>query len=199
MVRRIGAEFLKRPGSHSWQSKSMVRIKAANLAHHLFAALGFAAWLGGSLFLASCSRIKAQDAEQAPKFITIIMVDGKSGRTIKPDNYVIRFNHQNTARNDTLRLNDDGTGRLRVPPDATTLSVQGSYHHSIDVYVNCDSDMDRDVKTLHWYSISDILSNGLSTPNDCYKGKYAKSAAIPPARGEFIFYVREISWRDHLE
>ncbi len=161
-----------------------------------FAAYCFAAWLAGGLLLAPCANITAQDEQPAEKTITIIMVDGKTGKTIAPDNYVIRFNHLATVRNETLKLNDDGTGKLKVPAGATSLSVQGSYHHAIDVYVNCDSDMDKENGPLRWYSIADILSHGVSAPNECYKGKYAKSAEIPPTRGEFIFYVRETGWRD---
>ena len=178
----------------------MVRINAANLAPYRFVARSFAAWLAGGLLLVPCINIPAQDAQPEQRIVKVIMVDGKSGRTITPDNYVIRFNHQEIARNETLKLNDDGTGTVKVPANAKYISVQGSYHHAIDVYVNCDTDMDRRPRTLRWYSIDNILKNGLSTPNDCYKGRYAKSAAIPPARGEFIFYVREIGWRDlHLE
>ncbi len=167
-----------------------------NLFPSRFAVRRFAAWLAGALLLAPCANITAQDEQPAEKIITIIMVDGKTGKTIAPDNYVIRFNHLAAVRNETLKLNEDGTGKLKVPADATYLSVQGSYHHAIDVYVNCDSDIDKDNGALRWYSITDIVSHGVSTPNECYKGKYAKSAAIPPTRGEFIFYVREIGWRD---
>jgi hypothetical protein len=129
------------------------------------------------------------------RVITIIMADGRSGKTITPDNFVIRFNHQNAIRNEMLTVNDDGTGKLKVPANATHISVQGSYHNAIDLYVNCDAAMDKDISTLHWYSIDDIMKAGLSAPNDCHKGK---SVAIPAAPGEFIFYVREIGWHDDL-
>ena len=132
------------------------------------------------------------------RVITIIMADGKSGRTITPNNFVIRFNHLNAIRNETLTVNDDGTGKLKVPANATHLSVQGSYHNSIDLYVNCDAAMEKDISTLHWYSIDDIMKTGVSAPNECHKGRYAKSAAIPAAPGEFIFYVREIGWHDDI-
>jgi hypothetical protein len=58
--------------------------------------------------------------------------------------------------------------------------------------------MEKDTSTLHWYSIDEILKNGVSAPNECYKGKYEKNAAIPVAAGEFIFHVREIGWHDEL-
>ena len=125
------------------------------------------------------------------------MADGKTGKTITPDNFVIRFNHLNAIRNETLTLNDDGSGKVKFPANATFISVQGTYHNSIDLYVNCDAGMEKDTSTIHWYSVADILSTGLAAPNECYKGKYSKSAAIPAVPGEFIFYVREIGWLDN--
>jgi hypothetical protein len=140
--------------------------------------------------------VSGQQAKPVDRIITIIMADGKTGKTIIPDNYVIRFNHLNAIRNERLLLNDDGSGRVKVPTDATSISVQGTYHNSIDLYVNCDAGMEKDTSTIHWYSIADIVSTGVAAPNECYKGKYAKIAAIPAVSGEFIFYVREIGWRD---
>jgi hypothetical protein len=178
----------------------MVNIRAVNSSFRRFASRSTAIALAGVAFPAICANLPAQKAKPAQKIITVIMVDGKSGKTIVPDNFVIRFNHLNAIRNETLTLNDDGSGKVTAPADVTYLSVQGTYHNSIDLYVNCDAGMEKDTSTLHWYSIADILSTGVSAPNECYKGKYAKSAAIPVAPGEFIFYVREIGWRDlHLE
>jgi len=124
------------------------------------------------------------------------MADGKTGKTITPNNLVIRFNHLNAIRNETLVLSDDGSGKVKVPADATLISVQGTYHNSIDLYVNCDAGMEKDTSTLHWYKIADIVSAGVVTANECYKGKYSKAAAIAAVPGELIFYVREIGWLD---
>ncbi len=149
------------------------------------------------MLLACCVQTYAQQAQRTQKTITIIMADGKTGKTITPNNFVIRFNHLNAIRNETLTLNDDGSGKVRVPGNATYISVQGTYHNSIDLYINCDAGMEKDTATLHWYSINDILSAGVSTPNECYKGKYEKTTAIPAVPGELIFYVREIGWHDY--
>ena len=139
-----------------------------------------------------------QRAQPQPRILTVIMVDGKTGKTITPNNFVIRFNHLNAIRNETLTLNDDGTGKLKIPANATHLSVQGTYHNSVDLYINCDAGMEKDTSTLHWYSIDEIMNTGISAPNECFKGKYAKTSAIPAAPGEFIFYVREIGWHEDL-
>lgn len=146
---------------------------------------------------AFCIHVLAQQVQPSQRVITIIMADGKTGKTITPDNFVIRFNHLNAVRNETLTLNDDGSGKVKLPANATFISVQGTYHNSIDLYVNCDAGMEKDTSTIHWYSVADILSTGLAAPNECYKGKYSKSAAIPAVPGEFIFYVREIGWLDN--
>jgi hypothetical protein len=172
----------------------MVRLKAATKHHKPFMLRRLAATLAALAALSISGT--GQQAKPGDRIITIIMADGKTGKTIIPDNYVIRFNHLNAIRNERLFLNDDGTGRVRVPADATTISVQGTYHNSIDLYMNCDAGMEKDTSTIHWYPISDIVSSGLAAPNECYKGKYAKTAAIPAVSGEFIFYVREIGWRD---
>ena len=182
----------------------MVRLKAAA---RTFGFRYSAAGLAASVLAAACIAVCAQQPERklvqptqpaSQKVITIIMADGKSGKTITPNNFVIRFNHLNAIRNETLTLNDDGTGKLTIPANATHLSVQGTYHNSVDIYVNCDAAMEKDTSTLHWYSIDEIMHTGVSAPNECYKGKYAKNTTIPAVPGEFIFYVREIGWHDDL-
>ena len=175
----------------------MVRSKAAVLISSYIGFRRSAAMLAG-LSLAACShQFLAQQAKPpAQRVITIIMANGRNGKTLIPDNFVIRFNHLNAIRNDTLTLNDDGTGKVRVPANATYVAVQGTYHKSIDLYVNCDAAMEKDINTLHWYSIDEIVSTGVTAPNDCAHGKYP----IPAAPGELIFYVREIGWHDaHME
>ena len=175
----------------------MIRSKAVTQTRRL----GFRCAIFALALAALGISIRPQQQPQlqpAQKVVTIIMVNGKSGKTMTPNNFVIRFNHLNAIRNETLTLNDDGTGKVSVPANATHLSVQGTYHNSVDLYVNCDAGMEKDTSTLHWYSIDEIVKAGVSAPNECYKGKYAKTAAIPVAPGEFIFYVREIGWHDNI-
>jgi hypothetical protein len=139
-----------------------------------------------------CSMAQAQ----SPKTITILMLDGKTGKPLAPNNYIVRLDHKNAIHNEALRVNDEGLGTLTVPGDASFLAVQGTYHDSLDVYINCDAGMEKDTSTLHWYSIADIMNSGVVAPNECYKGKYAETAAVAAKPGVFVFYVREISWRD---
>ncbi len=184
------------------QIRNMVRSKAAALFRRLKRFRRPTAVVLTSLVVGMyCVRVYTQQSKQpSQRTLTVIMADGRSGKTMIPDNFVIRFNHLNAIRNETLTLNDDGTGKIKVPANATYISVQGTYHKSIDLYVNCDAAMEKDVSTLHWYAIDDIMSTGVTAPNECSHGKFAKSAAIPAAPGELIFYVREIGWRDaHME
>lgn len=124
------------------------------------------------------------------------MLDGKTGKPIAPNNYLVRIDHRNAIHNEALQVNDDGAGKVTIPATAEFISVQGTYHNSLDIYINCDAGMEKDTTTLHWYSVADIMNSGVTAPNECYKGKYAKATSTPAAPGEFIFYVREISWRD---
>jgi hypothetical protein len=133
---------------------------------------------------------------QSQKTITIVMLDAKTGRQLVPYNYIVRLDHLDTIHNEALQIGSDGTGKVTVPANSSYLSVQGTYEHGIEIYINCDAGMERDTSTLHWYPIDDIVNSGLTTHNECYKGKYAKATTTPAIPGEFIFFVREISWRD---
>ena len=105
------------------------------------------------------------------------MLDGKTGKPLVPDNYIVRLDHLNAMHNEALQINDDGSGKVTVPASASFLSVQGTYHGSMEIYVNCDAGMEKDTSTLHWYPIADILNSGVAMPNECYKGKYARRNA----------------------
>jgi hypothetical protein len=132
---------------------------------------------------------------QTGNTVTIRMYDARSGKQLTPSNYMVRFDHQDDLHNETLHIDDDGTGQIIVPASATFLSVQGSFDDSTQIYMNCDSGMEKDAAKLHWYSIADIQATGVIAPNECFKGKYERPRiAVKP--GEFIFYVRGRNWRD---
>lgn len=133
---------------------------------------------------------------QSPKTITIVMLDGKTGKPLVPNNYVVRLDHLDAIHNEALQINDDGAGKVTVPSGTSFLSVQGTYHDSIEIYINCDAGLEKNTSTLHWYSVADITNSGVVAPDECYKGKYTDDFGITPKPGQFIFFVREISWRD---
>ncbi len=134
-------------------------------------------------------------AQTAPT-ITILMLDGRTGKPIVPSNFIIRVDHFNAVHNEWLKLNDDGTGEVTFPSGASFLSVQGTYESSMEIYVNCDASMEKDTGTLHWYSVLDILNSGVAAPNECYKGKYAEATHVTPKPGQFILYVRKNNWHE---
>jgi hypothetical protein len=145
-----------------------------------------------------CARVAGPlQAQTAPasNTITIRMYDGRTGRQIKPDNFLVRLNHQEDLHNETLSFDDEGTGQITVPADASFLSVQGTFDRSMEIYLNCDSGKEKDDRRLHWYSIGTILSTGVIAPNECFNGKYERPRiAVKP--GEFLFYVQPHKWRD---
>jgi hypothetical protein len=144
---------------------------------------------------AALSALAGAQTEPAASTVTIRMYDARSGRQLTPSNFLVRFNHQDDLHNDSLHIDDDGTGQVTLPADAQFLSVQGTFDNSMEIYFNCDAGMEKNAAKLHWYAISEILATGLIAPNECFKGKYERPRiAVKP--GEFIFYVRAHNWRD---
>lgn len=134
-------------------------------------------------------------ATSASATITIRMYEARSGRQIKPDNFLVRLNHQDDLRNETLQIDDEGTGQVTVPANSSFLSVQGTFDHSMEIYLNCDTGKEKNDRRIHWYSIQDILSTGVIAPNECFNGRYERPRiAVKP--GEFIFYVQPHKWSD---
>lgn len=159
-----------------------------------FAARSFFARL--FLVLAVAAALHAPLRAQAAPTVTIIMLDGKTGRPIVPSNFIVRIDHLDATHNEWLKLKDDGTGLVTFPSGASFLSIQGTYNNSMDIYVNCDAGMEKDTSTLHWYSVLDILNSGVAIPNECYKGKYAEATHVTPKPGEFILFVRKNNWHE---
>jgi hypothetical protein len=163
-----------------------------------------AAFAAGLVFLAAflCThplqRARAQSATPAGTTITIRMFDGRTARPLMPSNLLVRLNHKDDIRSETLHIDDQGVGTVTVPADAAFLSVQGTYNDGMEIYINCDSGMEKNLSALHWYTIADILSTGVIAPNECYKGKYERNPRVPLKPGEFDFFVRKISVKDQL-
>jgi hypothetical protein len=147
-----------------------------------------------ALALCVCLLLHGQTAP-ATSTITIRMYDARSGRQLKPDNLLVRLNHQDELHNDTLQIDDDGTGQVTIPAGAEFLAVEGTFDNSMEIYINCDTGKEKEDRRMHWYSIQDILHTGIIAPNECYNGKYERPrVAVKP--GEFLFYVRQRNWHD---
>jgi hypothetical protein len=105
---------------------------------------------------------------------------------------MVRINHEETVHANWVVQNEDGTGTLTLPLDASILTIQGTYDSSMEVYLNCDAGAKTETSD-HWYTVSDILATGVVAPNGCGK---QKAAAKP---GEFVFYVRRQNWRELMK
>jgi hypothetical protein len=136
--------------------------------------------------LALCASLHAQTENT----IHIRLLDGKTGLPVKASNYLVRIDHHDTAHNEWVHINDDGTVMVSLPPDAQLIAVKATYEMGMETYINCDiakeSDRERDV----WYPISQILKSGVVAPNECSQTHYT---AKP---GEFVFFVRKPNWRE---
>jgi hypothetical protein len=144
------------------------------------------------LALACAGPLHAQTAHT----VTVLMLDGKTGQPIIPSNFIVRFDHLNAIRNDAVTVDDGGVAHVLVPAGATYLAVQGTYDNSMNLYINCDAAMEKNIATLHWYSVADILSTGVAMPNECYKGKYAEATHVALKPGTFVFTVRKNNWHE---
>jgi hypothetical protein len=151
-----------------------------------FAVLGAAAALALPLY--------GQTAAAA-NTVTIRIYDARSGRQLKPNNYLVRFDHLDDIHNESLHIDDDGAGQITLPSGSSFLSVEGTFDNSTSIYINCDTGMEKDDRKLHWYPVATILSTGIIAPNECFNGKY-EQPRLPVKPGEFIFYVRAHNWRD---
>ncbi len=138
---------------------------------------------------------------QAPKTITLRMIDGKSGKLIATTDFLVRIDHQETIHANWVTLNDDGTGKLTLPGDASLLSIHASYESSMSLFVNCDSNKDYKASSQgyvsdRWYSVAEILTNGIVTPNECIGKKVPEKLQLFAKPGEFVFFVRRMNVRE---
>ena len=148
---------------------------------------------------------------QTGKTITLRMLDGKTGKLITTTTFLVRVDHEPAVHADWVAPNEDGTGKLTVPKSASLLSIRGTYDSSMVIYVNCDSAGEKTNPIDRWYSIAEILTSGVTAPNDCVKPAEAakfkplaklKPVAIPTSAakpGEFVFFVRKQNWREKMQ
>lgn len=108
---------------------------------------------------------------QSDRFITIRMLDSKTGEPITSQEFRILFQ----ALPDPSKISGldsywmeggERHGILRIPfePGAATIAVHSSYGLANWSHINCDFVKDR---REHWYLITDILNSGIVTPNHC--------------------------------
>ena len=127
---------------------------------------------------------------QSENTIHIRLLDGKTGLPEKASNYLVRIDHHDTAHNEWVKINDDGTVDVTLPSDARELSVKATYDMSTETYINCEIAKESDKQRDTWYPIAQILKTGVVAPNECSQTHYT---AKP---GEFVFFVRKLNWRE---
>jgi hypothetical protein len=132
---------------------------------------------------------------QTPATVTINirMIDAKTGNLIPTTDFLIRIDHQEDQHGNWVKLNEDNSGKLTLPANASIVAVEGKYASSTTLYVNCDSLRDKPEPVVHWYTISEILASGVAAPNECSK----HTAVAKP--GEFVFFVRQRNWKEQYK
>jgi hypothetical protein len=146
-----------------------------------------------TLMASFCCCVQAQNTKK----IIIRILDSKTGHPVQPTGYMIRVDHQTTIHGDWVKQNEDATGDLLIPADASVVSIHASYDNSMEIYINCDSDKPRDVPGEVWYSISDILTSGIVSLDNCVKAKQVAKIKVPdPKPGEIVLFVRPKNWRE---
>ena len=133
---------------------------------------------------------------QTQKTITIRLLDGKTGRLVSPENFMVRIDHQQTIHIDWVKHNEDGTGELKVPDNISVFSLHATYNNSMDIYVNCDAAKQGDTPGERWYTVADILTAGFVTPNGCAKPKVADKLKVAAKPGELVVFVRRHNWME---
>jgi hypothetical protein len=148
------------------------------------------------LVLTSASCAFPQQAQES-KIIKIRIFDSKTGKPVAPTGFMIRVDHQRTVHGDWVTQNEDGSGDLAVPIDATAVSIHESYDNSMEIYINCDTEKHKGALGDIWYSIADIMSKGFVAENGCGKAKDIAKLAIPaPEPGVIVLYVRPLNWHE---
>jgi hypothetical protein len=137
---------------------------------------------------AVCTALHAQDYN----LITVTLRDGRTGKKITPSNFLLRVDHFETVHGEWVKIYDDGTVAIRVPPEAKVISLQATYESGMDTYINCDASKQNDPEREIWYPVDVILKAGVVAPNECSKTEYT---AKP---GEFVFFVRKRSVLDRI-
>jgi len=129
---------------------------------------------------------------QAQYFITVRVLDAKTGHPIEVSNYQVSIDQQQEVHANWVNEKDDKSALMWLPLSASTFSLHVTYEHATETYVNCDSAGDKPVRIDRWYKISDVVTSGVVAPNACSK---LKEIAKP---SEFVLFVRKPNMREKM-
>jgi len=134
---------------------------------------------------------------QATKSIIVRVIDGRTGHTISPEGFQVRIDHLKAVHGDWVKQNEDGSGEVTLPLNASAITMHFSYDSNMTVYVNCDSVNKKEMIGDLWYSVLDILEKGLLVPNYCINPKQAAKFKAPELKpGELVYFVRPKNWHE---
>lgn len=133
---------------------------------------------------------------QTQKTITLRMLYARSGKLIATTHFLVRINHEKASHGNWVELNEDGTGKLSLPANATEITVQATYDSATETFVNCDSAATKGYMMDRWYAVSEIVATGVVAPNGCLKPSDAAKLKITAKPGEFVFFVRPRNKRE---
>jgi hypothetical protein len=140
----------------------------------------------------------------AQQTITLRMLDSKTGHLIATTDYLIRINHKQDVHANWVTQNENGSGHLTLPPEATEISVHATYDSTMSNFMNCDADKNKGsaesaAGTDLWYPVADILAKGVLAPNGCVGKKVPERLQVSAKPGEFVFFVRKMSYLEQYE
>ena len=145
----------------------------------------------------------ASQPAQNEKSLTLRMLDGKTGMLIATSSFLVRINHEDDVHGGWVKQNEDGTGKLTLPPSAVMFSIHATYESAMSTYVNCDADKelpsaDHATGVDRWYSVELILTSGVAAPNNCAGNKIPERLQVVAKPGEFVFFVRRQNAREQM-
>jgi hypothetical protein len=140
---------------------------------------------------------------QTEKTITVRMIDTRTGILIASSNDLVRINHIKEEHGDWIVKNEDGSGKLTLPPQTEEISIHATYESATMIYTNCDAAKDHGSSAKapsqeQWYLVATILASGLVAPNGCVGKKVPEKDQVVAKPGEFVFFVRPLSPREQL-
>jgi hypothetical protein len=164
----------------------------------------FSALLASLTLLPVFCGASAAPSADAPKVITLRMIDGRTGKPIATNDFIVRINHQRIPHNNWVEENEDGTAKVTLPANAETISIHATYDSTTQTYVNCDSSAARTSAKQpppldHWYAVADILTSGMVAPNNCVGKKVPDKLQGVAEPGQFIFFVRKLNSKEQFE
>lgn len=138
---------------------------------------------------------------RAQTVITLRMIDGRTGKPIPTNDFIVRINREKTPHNNWVAQNEDGTARVTLPAGAETVSIHATYESTTAAYINCDSDAAQAsaAQADHWYSVADIASSGIVARNNCIGKKVPARLQVVANPGQFVFFVRKLSAKEQFE